>query len=90
MTDEPFACVMFFDSETNEKIAYVALEDDGDYWTITASMEDDVGNISESIDKDAIHSEAPFEYVQKRYRSAITMVERLLACRAVVRVEEED
>lgn len=89
MIDDHFACVMFFDSETNEKIAYVELEDDGDYWTITASTEDEAGNISESIDKDAIHSEAPFEYVQKRYRSAITMVERLLHCRAVVIVEEE-
>ena len=88
-SDEPLASVRFFDAETNEEIAYVVLEDEGDYWSILASMESGFGSIMEIIDKDLLHPD-PRAYAQQMYREAAIMVERLLSCRAVVRIEKED
>lgn len=85
---DPLASVRFFDAETNDEIAYVVLEDEGDYWSILASMEEGAGSIMETIEKDLFHPD-PRSYAQQMYREAAIMVDRLLSCRAVVRVEAD-
>lgn len=85
---KPLASTRFFDAETGKEIAYVVLEDEGDYWSILASMEDGNGSIVATIDKDVMHN-SPRAYAQEMYMSAAIMVERLLFCRGVVRVEKD-
>lgn len=85
---DPLVHSLFFDSETNKEIAYVTLEDEDGYWAITASTKDGKGSIKETIAKEP-HDDKR-EYAYQRYKSASTMIERLLSCRAVLRIEEVD
>ena len=62
------------------EIAYVVLEDEGDYWSILASLGDNFneeGATQQVIDKSIYHP-SPKEYVKEQYDSVVRLVTELL------------
>jgi predicted cupin superfamily sugar epimerase len=62
------------------EIAYVVLEDEGDYWSILASLGDafdEKGATQQVIDKSICHP-SPKEYAKEQYDSVVRLVTGLL------------
>jgi predicted cupin superfamily sugar epimerase len=62
------------------EIAYVVLEDEGDYWSILASLGDvfdEKGATQQVIDKSIYHP-SPKEYAKEQYDSVVRLVTGLL------------
>lgn len=62
------------------EIAYVVFEDEGDYWSILASLGDDCdekGSIHQVIDKNIIHP-SPQKYATEQYELAVNFVLQVL------------
>ena len=62
------------------EIAYVVLEDEGDYWSILASLGDvfdEKGATQQVIDKSIFHP-SPREYAKEQYDSVVRLVTGLL------------
>lgn len=71
---EPLRTCQFFDGE--KEIAYVVLEDEGDYWSILVSTNTGEG-IQQTVDHDLLHPN-PYELTIEFYNSAVAMVRTLL------------
>lgn len=73
------------------EIAYVTLEDEGGYWSILASLGDDIsedGAMQQIIDKDIRHPN-PEEYAKEQYKSVVNLVRQLLKWEGEDGIQEE-
>lgn len=83
------ATTVFYSADL--ELAYVTLEDEGDYWSILASLGDDMfedGAMQQFIDKDIRHPN-PEEYVKEQYKSVVNLVRQLLKWKGEDGIQEE-